>query len=94
MVSYGGQKRANVNSGPKQMVSHLASGQIDSENKKKCWKNREYDTGYSSILGEKADVDPNVTWTYYQSNAHKTQKPRTNTLHGLRLLLINLATGM
>ena len=28
MVSYGGQKRANVNSSPKQMASHLASGQI------------------------------------------------------------------
>ena len=38
MVSYGGQKRANVNSSPKQMVSHLASGQLDSENKENAGK--------------------------------------------------------
>ena len=38
MVSYGGQKRAYVNNSPKQMVSHLASGQLDSENKENARK--------------------------------------------------------
>ena len=38
MVSYGGHKRANVNSSPRQMVSHLARGQIDSENKENAEK--------------------------------------------------------
>ena len=59
MVSYGGQKRANVNSSPKQMVSHLASGQLDSENKENAGKiENVIQDIYSSILGE------NQTWTH------------------------------
>ena len=38
VFAYGGQKRANVNSNPKQMVSHLASGHVDSENKENAGK--------------------------------------------------------
>ena len=87
MVSYGGQKRANVNSSPRQMVSHLASGQIDSENKENAEKIENMIQDTLAFLGEKQ------TWTCYhdQSNAHKTQKPKTNVLHGLRLLLITFS---
>ena len=87
MVSYGGQKRENVNSSPRQMVSHLASGQIDSENKENAEKIENMIQDTLAFLGEKQ------TWTCYQSNVHKTKKPKTNVVHGLRLLLINLAAG-